>query len=60
MASITDIIVAEAERDRDAAVLALRSRNAEAPTDGEVLEQFISNHVASDGSPRPPVNVIGN
>lgn len=56
MTSITNIIVAETEQGREAAVAALRKRNAETLTDGEVLAGFLFAHVASDGTPlAPPV-----
>lgn len=54
MASITDIIVAETNQERQAAVEALHKRNAEAPTDSEVLAEFLSGYVASDGTPLAP------
>lgn len=51
MASITDIICARTDEEREAARDALARSNAEAPTDFDVLAGFIKDSTTLDGKP---------
>ena len=45
------IILAETEVERDAARAALHKANAEAPTDREIMEDFLRNCTTLNGAP---------
>ena len=51
MASITDIICAKTDEEREAARSALAKANAEAPSDSDVLAGFLKNCATMDGKP---------
>lgn len=51
MASITDIICAATPEAYEAACAALRKANSEAPSDREVLQNFVANCTTLDGVP---------
>lgn len=49
--SIVDIILATTDEEREAARLALSKRNAEAPSDWEVVAVFLKSCTTLDGRP---------
>jgi hypothetical protein len=51
VASITDIILAKTDEERAAASAALAKRNADAPSDWEVVADFLKNCTTLDGKP---------
>jgi hypothetical protein len=51
VASITDLICARTDEEREVARTALQKRNAEAPSDREVLATFLKSCVTMDGAP---------
>jgi hypothetical protein len=51
MASIADIILATTEQEREAAHQAIAKRNAEAPSDWQVVAAFLKQCTTLDGKP---------
>ena len=51
MSSIVDIILAKTDEEREVAGLALAQRNAEIPSDWEVIAGFLKQCTTLDGKP---------